>query len=115
MSTQRYYLSVENLATARGQISELSYQGNSPDSLAAALQSALREPSLFARWCALQPDPDAVDPSLGASDPNATVRAQQSNLHTDVEVTTSLPHAILKHRLGLLIGAHWSLHDVQAA
>jgi len=115
MSNQRYYLSIDNLAQARGNISELSWQGNSPDGLAAALQSALREPSLFARWRALQPDPDAVDPSLGASDPNATVTAVQSNLHTDVTVTTSLPHAILKHRLGLLIGAHWSLHDVQTA
>jgi len=115
MSNQRYYLSIENLANARGQISELSYQGNSPDSLAAALQAALREPSLWQRWRAMQPDPDAIDPSLGANDPAATVRATQSNLHTDVVVTTALPHAILKHRLSLLIGAHWSLHDVQAA
>jgi hypothetical protein len=115
MSTQRYYLSIENLAKARGQISELSWQGNSPDGLATALQAALREPSLWQRWRGMQPDPDAVDPGLGSSDPNATVRAEQSNLHTNVEVTTSLPHAILKHRLGLLIGAHWSLHDVQAA
>ena len=114
MSTQRYYLSIENLANARGHISELSYQGNSPDSLAAALQAALREPSLWQRWRAMQPDPDAIDPSLGANDPAATVRATQSNLHTDVVVTTALPHAILKHRLSLLIGAHWSLHDVQA-
>jgi hypothetical protein len=115
MSTQRYYLSIENLANARGHISELSYQGNSPDSLAAALQAALREPSLWERWRATQPDPDAIDPALGASDAQATVRATQSNLHTDVEVTTSLPHALLKHRLNLLIGAHWSLHDVQKA
>lgn len=115
MSTQRYYLSIENLAKARGQISDLSWQGNSPDSLASTLQAALREPSLWERWRAMQPDPDAIDPSLGASDPKATVSAHQSNLHTDVEVTTSLPHAILKHRLGLLIGAHWSLHDVQTA
>jgi hypothetical protein len=115
MSKQRYYLSVENLSKARGPVSELSYQGNSPDSLATALEAALREPALWQRWRAMQPDPDAVDPSFGASDATATVRASQSNLHTDVEVTTSLPHAILKHRLGLLIGAHWSLHDVQAA
>lgn len=115
MSTQRYYLSVENLAKARGPVNELSWQGNSPDGLAAALQAALREPALWQRWRSMQPDPDAVDPGLSASDSNATVRAAQSNLHTDVEVTTSLPHAILKHRLGLLIGAHWSLHDVQAA
>lgn len=115
MSTQRYYLSIENLAKARGQISDLSWQGNSPDSLATTLQAALREPSLWERWRAMQPDPDAIDPSLGASDPQAAVRAVQSNLHTDVEVTTSLPHSVLKHRLGLLIGAHWSLHDVQSA
>ena len=115
MSTQRYYLSVENLANARGPVSELSWQGNSPDGLAAALQAALREPALWQRWRSMQPDPDAIDPGLGVSDPNATVHAAQSNLHTDVEVTTSLPHSILKHRLGLLIGAHWSLHDVQAA
>jgi len=115
MSNQRYYLSIDNLAQARGQISDLSWQGNSPDSLAATLQAALREPSLWQRWRAMQADPDAVDPSFGASDPNATVRAAQSNLHTDVIVTTALPHAILKHRLGLLIGAHWSLHDVQTA
>ena len=112
MSTQRYYS--KNLAKARP-VSELSYQGNSPDGLAAALQSALREPTLCERWLALQPDPDAIDPNLCASDPNAAVHATQSNLHTDVEVTTSLQHYILKHRLGLLIGAHWSLHDVQAA
>jgi len=115
MSKQRYYLSVENLSQARGPIGELSYQGNSPDSLAAALQSALREPSLWERWRAMQPDPDAIDPALGVSDPSASVSAVQSNLHTDVEVTTSLPHAILKQRLGLLIGAHWSLHDVRVA
>ena len=115
MSKQRYYLSVENLSKARGPVGELSYQGNSPDGLAMALQAALREPTLWQRWRSMQPDPDAVDPGLGASDMDATVRASQSNLHTDVEVTTSLPHSILKHRLGLLIGAHWSLHDVQAA
>jgi len=115
MSKQRYYLSVENLSNARGPVNELSYQGNSPDSLATALQAALREPTLWQRWRSMQPDPDAVDPSSGANDPAATVSAVQSNLRTDVEVTTSLPHSILKHRLGLLIGANWSLHDVQSA
>jgi hypothetical protein len=115
MSTQRYYFSIDDLTRARGQINELSFQGNSPDSLAAALQSALREPTLWERWRALQPDPDSVDPALGASDPNASVTATQSNLHTDVIITTALPHALIKHRLGLLVGAHWSLHDVEKA
>jgi hypothetical protein len=115
MSRQRYFLSIENLAQARGQIDELSYRGNSPDSFAAQLQAALREPSLWERWRALQPDPDAVDPALGASDAAATVSAAQKDLHTDIVVTTSLPHAVLKHRLGLLVGSHWRLHDVAAA
>jgi hypothetical protein len=115
MSTQRYYFSIDDLTRARGQISELSFQGNSPDSLAASLQSALRETTLWERWRALQSDPDEVDQALGASDPKASVRATQSDLRTDLVVTTSLPHALLKHRLSLLVGAHWSLHDVERA
>ena len=63
----------------------------------------------------MQPDPDAIDPALGASDPSATVAAEQHDLHTDVQVVTSLPHVILKHRLDLLIGKHWTLRDVRAA
>ena len=115
MPNQRYYLSIDDLAKARGQFDELSFHGNSPDSFAALLQSALREPTLWRRWRAMQPDPDAVDPALGASDPAATVTAVQQDLHTDILVTTSLPHAILKHRLTLLVGAHWSLRDVKTA
>ena len=115
MPNQRYYLGIDDLAKARGQFDELSYHGNSPDSFAALLQSALREPALWRRWRAMQPDPDAVDPALGASDPAATVSAAQQDLHTDIVVTTSLPHAILKHRLTLLVGAHWSLRDVKTA
>jgi hypothetical protein len=115
MSAQRYYLSIDDLAKARGQINELSFKGNSPDSFAALLQSALSEPTLWRRWKAMQPDPDAVDPALGASDPQATVSAEQVDMHTDVVVTTSLPHAILKHRLTLLVGAHWALRDVKTA
>jgi hypothetical protein len=63
----------------------------------------------------MQPDPDAIDPALGVNDPAATVTAEQHDLHTDVQVVTSLPHAILRHRLGLLIGKHWTLRDVKAA
>ncbi|MGH8042673.1 MAG: hypothetical protein ACREPN_11575 [Rudaea sp.] len=114
MSAQRYYLSIDDLTRARGEFDELSFHGNSPDSFAVLLQSALREPTLWRRWRAMQPDPDAVDPALGASDPQATVSAAQSDMHTDIVVTTSLPHAVLKHRLTLLVGAHWSLRDVKA-
>lgn len=112
---QRFYLSIDDLAQARGTVGALSFQGDSPDSFAAQLQSALRDGALFERWLALQPDPDSVDPALGATDPTATVTAKQSDLHTDVQVTTRLSHALLRHRLNLLAGAHWTLRDVKSA
>ncbi|MGA8277598.1 MAG: hypothetical protein WB784_05320 [Rhodanobacteraceae bacterium] len=112
---QRYFITIDDLAKARGEFSDLSFQGGSPTSFAKLLQQALREPVLWRRWRQMQPDPDAVDPALGIDDPNATVTAHQSDLHCDVEVVTSLPHQLLKHRLGLLIGKHWTLRDVRAA
>lgn len=114
-AAQRFFITIGDLAQARGEHAQLSFDGISPDSFAGTLQSALREPSLWQRWKALQPDPDAVDPSLGASDPNASVTAKQSDLHTDVEVVTNLPHSIVKHRLNLLAGRVWKLHDVKLA
>lgn len=112
-TTQRYYISIDDLSKARGEYAQLSFEGISPDSFAATLQAALRTPALWERWKALQPDPDAVDESMRASDANATVKAEQSDLHTEIEVTTSLPHSILKHRLNLLAGRTWKLHDVK--
>ncbi|TDR38231.1 hypothetical protein DFR29_12231 [Tahibacter aquaticus] len=114
-TVQRFFLSIGDLSQARGEYAQLSFDGISPASFASTLQAALREPSLWQRWKALQPDPDAVDPQLGASDPNARVSAEQSDLHTEVEVVTTLPHAIVKHRLNLLAGRVWKLHDVQTA
>lgn len=114
-STQRFIFSIDDLPKARGESHELSFQGGSADSFAALLQQALREPSLWQRWRAMQPDPDAVDPALGANDPAATVEAHQSDVHVSVTVTSSLPHAIIKHRMTLLVGKHWTLRDVSAA
>ncbi|MFO1507039.1 MAG: hypothetical protein U1F23_08185 [Lysobacterales bacterium] len=112
---QRYFFTIDDLARARGEFSELSFHGGSPEGFATLFQDALREPTLWRRWKAMQPDPDAIDPALGASDPNATVTAEQSDLHCDVIATTTLPHAVIKHRLTLLIGKHWQLRDVRAA
>jgi hypothetical protein len=114
-TVQRYMFSIDDLVRARGESEELSFQGGSPDSFAAMLQSALREPGLWRRWRAMQPDPDAVDPAMGVSDPAAVVEAHQSDVHVSVEVRSSLPHAIIKHRLTLLIGKHWTLRDVSNA
>ncbi|TAN05878.1 MAG: hypothetical protein EPN38_09580 [Rhodanobacteraceae bacterium] len=112
---QRYYLTIANLATARGPDADLSFTGSSPQSFADALQEALRKPILFDRWKAKQPDPDGVDPSLAPVDATATVTATLDDLHTDVQVVTTLTHFVLRHRLFILIGPHWQLHDVAAA
>lgn len=115
MSVQRYLFSIDDLPKARGESHELSFQGGSAESFAALLQEALRGPGLWQRWRAMQPDPDAIDPALGHGDPAATVEAHQSDLHVNVEVVSSLPHAIIKHAMTLLIGTHWTLRDVSAA
>ena len=124
MSSQRYFISIENLPKARGESHELSFHGGSPESFASLLEESLRTPSLWQRWKSMQPDPDEVDPALVqhnrrlmdyVSDPAASVKAEQHDLHTDVQVVTSLPHVILKHRLTLLIGKNWTLRDVGKA
>ncbi|MGH8152148.1 MAG: hypothetical protein ACREPF_05355 [Rhodanobacteraceae bacterium] len=112
---QRYYLTIHDLATARGPDPDLSFHGSSPQSLADALQDALRQPILFDRWKAKQPDPDEVDPSLAPVDPAATVTARVEDLHTAIEVVTMLTHFVLRHRLFILVGPHWQLQDVAAA
>ena len=112
---QRYYLTIPNLATARGPDPDLSFQGVAPQSFADALQEALRKPILFERWKAKQPDPDEVDPTLAPVDPTATVKASLDDLRTAVEVQTTLNHFVLRHRLFILIGPNWQLRDVVAA
>ena len=112
---QRYFITIANLAKARGPDPDLSFQGSAPQSFADALQQALRQPVLFQRWKAKQPDPDEVDQSLAPFDPDATVSAELHDLHTEVQVVTSLTHFVLRHRLFLLIGPNWQLRDVASA
>lgn len=109
---KRYFISVADISAARGSIHELSFQGGSPQFLAEALEKALRYPGLWERWRDLQEDPDAVDPASGAIDPRAEVRGSLHSGRAELIVTTLLPHAIIKHRLDLLIGPNWALRDV---
>lgn len=111
----RYYLSIDDFARARGPEPALAFDGAGPDDFAAALQEALRTPALFERWRGRQADPDAVDASLAAVDPDATVSAKVADLRIDVELVTSLPMRIVRQRLDLLIGPHWQLRDLRAA
>lgn len=112
---QRYFITIANLAKAHGPDPDLSFQGSSPQGFADALQEALRQPILFQRWKAKQPDPDEVDQSLAPVDPAATVNAALEDLHTEVQVVTTLTHFVLRHRLFILIGPNWQLRDVASA
>jgi hypothetical protein len=112
---QHFYFLVDNLREARGKLDSVSFRGDSPQELATQIQSALREPALFERWRALQPDPEEVDPALGATDSTAVVNAKQTDLNCSVDIVTVLPHAIIKHRMTLLIGSGWTLRDVTGA
>lgn len=111
----RYYLSLPDPALARGNDAELAFKSNGADGLAAELQDALRNDSLFERWRARQEEPEEVDPALGATDPDATVKGEQHDLHIDLLVVTSLPSSVMRQRLGLLAGNGWQLRDVSAA
>ena len=111
----RYYLSLPDPTRARGPDPELAFSAHGAEEFAAQLQEALRTTALFERWRRKQDDPDAVDPSLGATDPQAHVAGSQDDLHVDLVATTSLPGAVFKQRLRLLAGSGWQLRDVTSA
>jgi hypothetical protein len=114
-SRNHYYLSIEDIRHARGADPALSWQGASPDDLAAAMQESLRGAGLFERWRAMQPDPDEVDMSLAATDPQATANAKVADLHVDLDLVTDLPMRVVRARLNWLIGSSWKLRDMRAA
>ncbi|EIL93868.1 MULTISPECIES: hypothetical protein [Rhodanobacter] len=115
MARNHYYLSIADIVHARGDDPRFSWDGAGPDGFASTLQQALRSDELFRRWRAAQPDPDAVDDSLGATDPAAQVDARVVDLHTEVDLITDLPMSVVRHRLYLLIGGAWQLRDLRAA
>jgi hypothetical protein len=111
----RYYLSLKQPEKARGSDPAFSFSAHGAAEFAAQLQDALRSDALFQRWCQAQPDPDAVDAGLGASDPAATVTGKQHDLQIDLIAITSIPGSVFKHRLRLLAGNAWELRDVSSA
>ena len=114
-AAQRYYLGIDELATARGADATLSFDGVSAARFGEVLQHALRSDELFERWRALQPEPDEVDPALGATDAAATVSGEQHDLGIRLVATTVLPGEILRQRLRLLAGQRWEMRDVTRA
>ncbi|RZA12106.1 MAG: hypothetical protein EOP93_22450 [Lysobacteraceae bacterium] len=111
----RYYIRLPDPAHARGNDAALAFHSQGADGFAAELQAALRTSDLFERWRGGQEDADAVDESLGATDPGATVSGHQDDLHVELVVDTSLPSHVLRQRLGLLAGSGWQLRDVTSA
>ncbi len=109
----RYYLSLPDPERARAS-GAFAFRGQGAEAIAAELQAALRSDELFDRWRAVQDDPDAIDPALGTVDAAAAVTGAQHDLHIELVASTSLPSAILKHRLRLLAGQTWQLRDVTA-
>jgi len=115
MARNHYYLSIADIGRARGDDPRFAWDGASPEGFASALQQALRGDELFQRWRAAQPEPDEIDAALAATDPAAEVRAEVADLETDVDLLTSLPMSVVRHRLYLLIGSAWQLRDMRAA
>ncbi|MBB4131178.1 MULTISPECIES: hypothetical protein [unclassified Xanthomonas] len=108
-----YSISLPDPKLARSSDPSVSFTAHGAESFAEQLQAALRDGSWFERWRQLQPDPDAVDPSLGVTDPSATVTGQQGDLRIDLVATTSIPGDLLKLRMQALAGHHWELRDVR--
>lgn len=110
----RYYINIPDTAKARA-AGEFAFRSQGAEGLADELQDALRSDALFERWRATQPDPDNVDPALGATDASATVQGKQDDLQISLVAVTSLNGTAFKHRLRLLAGSAWELRDVSAA
>ncbi|MFC4728342.1 hypothetical protein [Coralloluteibacterium thermophilus] len=111
--TTRFLVSLPQPARARGE-GGLSFTSESPQGFAEELENALRTPALFERWRAAQPEPDEVDPTLGATDPEARVTGSQRDLRIELDIRTRLSGDILKQRLRWLAGNGWELRDVRS-
>lgn len=108
-----YYITLPDPAKARGADPDLAFKSQSAGGFASDLQDALASTTLFEKWKAKQPDPDAVPAQWGVTDPNATVTGSQDDLQIKLEARTTIKGEILKERLRLLAGPHWTLRDVR--
>ncbi len=109
----QYHISLPDPSKARGNDPDLSFHSQGAAGFAEELQDALRSGTLFERWKAKQPDPDAVEPQWGVTDPDATVTGEQKDLRINLVATTRIDSDVFKQRLRLLAGSHWELRDVR--
>ncbi len=111
--TVHYSISLPDPAKARGNDPRLSFTASGAEAFAEQLQAALRTTELFERWKSVQDEPDDVDQSMAAVDPQATVTGEQADLRINLQASTSLPGDVFKQRMRLLAGNHWELRDVR--
>lgn len=100
----QYHISLPDPSKARGNDPDLSFHSQGAAGFAEELQDALRSGTLFERWKAKQPDPDAVEPQWGVTDPDATVTGEQKDLRINLVATTRIDSDVFKQRLRLLAG-----------
>lgn len=110
----QYFISLPDPSKARGTDSDLSFTSKGAAGFAEELQTALQTTKLFDLWREKQPDPDAVELQLGATDPAATVTGEQKDLRINLVVTTKIDSDVFKQRMRLLAGHHWELRDVRS-
>lgn len=91
----QYHISLPDPSKARGNDPDLSFHSQGAAGFAEELQDALRSGTLFERWKAKQPDPDAVEPQWGATDPEATVTGEQKDLRINLVATTRIDSDVL--------------------
>ena len=111
----RYYITLPDGRRARGSDPDLSFTAQSGPGFAAELQDALRSDRLFERWRMKQDEPDEVDPSLGATDPTATVHGEQAQALLEDGAGDGRGHDQVDVQVVLLAGSAWELRDVTAA
>lgn len=109
----RYSVVLPQPCQARGSDDAFSFRGHSPATFADLLTTALRDPAWFERWRNTQADPKTIDPGLAGSDPQVQVFAQLDEPRIKLEIHTTLSSKVVCHRLALLAGRHWQLHDVR--
>lgn len=97
---------------ACGQAPSLRFHAHGPDAFAEQLHIALADPRWYARWRSIQQNPDAVDKSLAQIDSQSRVLGQMKDFGILLKVHTVLPNKVLHHRMSVLAGTHWELHDV---
>ena len=98
---------------ARGQDEPFSFHAHSPATFADQLKVALSDPAWFERWRTVQADPSSIQPALAPCDPAVSVCARLDEPRIVLAVNTTLSSKVICHRMTLLAGHHWELHDVR--